>query len=48
MCALEKLKIIDLKVTIPNILCDNKNVKLHCFNPRKKPLGTSPVYIHSR
>ncbi len=25
-------------------LCDNKNVKFHCFNPcKKQPLGTSPV-----
>ncbi len=25
-------------------LCDNKNVKFHCFNPRKtQPLGISPL-----
>ncbi len=29
-----------------NILCDNKNVKFHCFNPRKKqPLRPFPVLL---
>ncbi len=43
LCALEKLKIIDLKVIEYKHLCDNKNVKFHCFNPGKKqPQGMSP------
>ncbi len=38
------LEIINLKVTNINSLCDNKNVKIHCFNLcKKQPLGTSPV-----
>ncbi len=50
MCAIERLNIIDLKVTITliNNLCNIKNVKFHCFNPQiEQPLETSLRPTHS-